>query len=382
MPRILIDATQVVVGGGIQVALALLEHASQSTEMEFHAATSAEVNAQMSDATRSALASSRTLTHQSSVFKRIREIGTSLPNIAKEVKPDLVFTVFGPAYWKFEGTHISGFALPKLIYPVEQYLREPWPWTKAAACLTSALKAWACRQADAWIAETDTVRKRMHEFLGFPLDRIEVIRNSFSASFARNLSISRRPEPTNVWTILVPSVYYSHKDLERVPETARLLQDAGQENFSFRFTIPKDSSSWRAIKGMAMDFGVGDRLYTVGAIPHERFSELYLSSDVVFLPTLLECSTAVYPEAFLAEKPLVTTDLDFARELCGHGALFFEPRSAVDAATALMEVRSSANTRTRLIEGGRMALKKNYPSPSEKWQEQVRVMKKFLKEKG
>ncbi|MBE7463720.1 MAG: glycosyltransferase family 4 protein [Planctomycetes bacterium] len=382
MPRVLIDAAQVVVGGGIQVALALLEHASKSTEMEFHAATSSEVKAQMPDATCDALASIHALPNQSSALRRIRDISIRLPHIAKEVKPDLVFTVFGPPYWRFDGPHISGFALPKLIYPVEHYLNEVWPWTKAAACLTNALKAWACRQADAWIAETDTVRKRMHEYLGFPLDRIEVVRNSYSTSFARSLSNSRPQEPTAVWTILVPSAYYSHKDLERVPETARLLQDAGQENFLFRFTIPKESSNWGAIKGMALDFGVGDRLYTVGAIPHERFSELYLSSDVVFLPTLLECSTAVYPEAFLAEKPLVTTDLDFARELCGHGALFFEPRSAVDAARALMEVRSSASTRARLIEGGKKALRQNYPSPEEKWREQVSVMKKFLKGKG
>ena len=54
-------------------------------------------------------------------------------------------------------------------------------------------------------------------------------------------------------------------------------------------------------------------LISVGKILHKDLAKQYLISDIILLPTLLECSSATYPEAMIAGKPIVTTDFDFSR---------------------------------------------------------------------
>lgn len=378
MPRILIDATQVVVGGGVQVSLALLEQASRDETFEFHAAVSAAVHAQCPDATRRRFVSYRALAPRESARARILEIARSLPAIAAATRPDLVFTVFGPAYWRHDRIHVVGFALPKLIYPIHQYLPDAGPFTKATELWKRRLKARVLRNADAWVAETQTVRRRMETVLGLPADRIAIVRNGYSAAFAQSLEQMPCRSDRGGGAVLVPSAYYPHKDLERIPEIAQALKEAGKEDFRFRLMLPPESEGWRRIEARSRALKVADQVATVGAVPHNRLAEHYSNADIVLLPTLLECSTAVYPEAFLAEVPLVTTDLDFAHELCGAGALYFKPRSAEDAARALLEVRNAPGVRQRLIAGGREALARNYPSPEEKWRAQLECMQRFL----
>ncbi len=68
----------------------------------------------------------------------------------------------------------------------------------------------------------------------------------------------------------------------------------------------------------AARLGVRDSVRTLGTVPHADIARLYTLSDAVFLPTWLECSTATYPRRS-PQECLITSDLDFARELCSDG---------------------------------------------------------------
>jgi glycosyltransferase involved in cell wall biosynthesis len=48
----------------------------------------------------------------------------------------------------------------------------------------------------------------------------------------------------------------------------------------------------------------------------------------LFLPTLLESFGNIYLEAMSLGVPILTSDRDFARWVCGESALFFDPLSA------------------------------------------------------
>ena len=43
--------------------------------------------------------------------------GIQLSKLEKKFKPDLVFIVFGPSYWKPKAKSIQGFAIPHIVYP-------------------------------------------------------------------------------------------------------------------------------------------------------------------------------------------------------------------------------------------------------------------------
>ena len=45
----------------------------------------------------------------------------------------------------------------------------------------------------------------------------------------------------------------------------------------------------------------------------------------MILPTLLESFSATYIEAMFHGKTILTSDLDFARDVCGEAAFYFDP---------------------------------------------------------
>ena len=71
------------------------------------------------------------------------------------------------------------------------------------------------------------------------------------------------------------------------------------------------------------------------------------------MPTLLETSSATYPEAMAMGLPIVTTDLDFARDVCGPAARYFTALSAVGAAEAIAPlIQDDDGTAATLVSSG------------------------------
>src|SRR5690606_10275866 len=104
--------------------------------------------------------------------------------------------------------------------------------------------------------------------------------------------------------------------------------------------------------------GYHPRIHNVGPVRPEECPALYQECDGLFLPTLAECFSASYPEAMKMEKPIVTTDLGFAKSICGTAALYFEPMDAIAAAEQIKKLISSPYLQDRLIKQGKQELKK------------------------
>ena len=64
----------------------------------------------------------------------------------------------------------------------------------------------------------------------------------------------------------------------------------------------------------------------------------YASSDALFLPTLIETFSASYPESMKMKKPILTSDLDFAKDVCNDAALFFDPTDPQNIADTIEEI--------------------------------------------
>ena len=371
--RVLIDCIQIRGGGGLQVALAFLHKASPTSEHEWHAAVSREVAQELSSDAAAGL-SSLHLRRTGGVAATARN-ALWIARHERRLDPDVTFTAFGPAYWRARSPHVQGFARPWMLYPRPLELLRPAARRKQA--LLNNAHAWFVRRADHLIVETDTVRERLERYVGVPSHRISVVRNTYSPAFAEAVA-NQPPAPDggkSLATILVLSAYYVHKNLQIIPRVAERLRRSVGQTFEFLLTLPADGGPWRRIHEEATSLGVGDLVRTLGIVPHKRVAELYASASAAFLPTLLECSTAVYPESFVAGVPLATSDIDFARELCGNAAEYFDPYSPEDAARALERVLTDDERRDELVANGRVVLRTNYVTPEEKWQAQLQCLR-------
>jgi len=364
--RVLLDGSGLMYGGGIQVALALLGNAAREG-LGWHAVLSANLARECPAEVLEAMASVRVV--PTSGRGRFWHAQRLLRDAHRSCRPDAVFTVFGPAYWMPPGPHVQGFARGHMIYPETQHRLRLTPRVKTRA--RNAMHRLALRRGDRFIVESRTVRSRLARIAHIPQHRIAVIPNTYSPSFGALLRSLPPKRTRQTKLVAVPAAYYVHKNLEVIPRVAAALRCLLSDPFRIVLTIPTTGSPWRTIHGAAEELGVGSSVRTAGTIPHNRIARLYRLSDAVFLPTWLESSTATYPESFEAGVPLITSDLDFAHELCGDGALFVDPFDPAAAAEAIARVLTDSQLRQSLTQRGRETLATNYVSPEEKWRRQL-----------
>ena len=132
-------------------------------------------------------------------------------------------------------------------------------------------------------------------------------------------------------------------------------------HFQFVLTLDEDQCSWVQEKNKKNFVFIGK--VDISECPH-----LYQQADIMFMPTLLECFTATYPEAMRMEVPIVTTDLEFARGLCGDAACYYSALDATAAAEAIYKVATEKGYAQKLVENGKKQLLSfdNYEQRAEK----------------
>lgn len=204
--------------------------------------------------------------------------------------------------------------------------------------------------------------------LGIPSTKIRVIPNSYADVFAKPL-IGEIKKLTNsdvrVFCLAAP---YPHKNLKIIPEVANQLRKNDPDRvYRFILTLPDDGPVVRQFWAIVDKYGVKDMIENVGKLRLQECPSFYASSDIVFLPTLLETFSATYPEAMVMGKPIVTTDLQFAHDICGDAAAYYSPMSAEAAAKMIGQVAGDPKLRESLIANGRNRLKE-FPNPEKKYQ--------------
>lgn len=371
--KVLVDCTPISIGGGIQVAIALIAGLREQTDIVWRAVASSPIEAALPA---EILADGRVIRIKKETrFDRIR-LRSALIDIEQEFAPDIVFTVFGPAYFRARGPHVVGFALPYLIYERDGLIPAATPSERFVDWLRCVM----LRRADHLVVETETVRRRLAGRLRIDPARISVIGNSVNPFLMRKPAADA---PAGRFNFLIPSAYYLHKNLEIAPRVAAAMRQLDPDlDFVFQLTLEAGEAPWTAIAEQAQRLGVSDRLVTLGVLPLEDLARAYREASAVFLPTVREASTAVYPESFYFRRPLVTSDMDFARELCGEAAMFVAPHAPQEIACRLIELARSPKMRARLVEAGIQQLARAYPQAKDKFAMQMAMLAALARREG
>jgi glycosyltransferase involved in cell wall biosynthesis len=370
--RVLVDCTPLSVGGGAQGAIALLVNLRGQSDVAWLAVVPASLTPPLPP---EVAVDDRVV----SVVKRNSVdrilLSYKLRRLEASFAPDVVFTVSGPAYFRARAFHVVGFALPHLIYEPDG----PLPSSTLFEKFRDRLQRSALRRSDHLVVQTHTVKRRLASRLDINADKISVIGNCVNPILTQY--VGDEAPSTGRFGFLIPSTYYPHKNLEITPSVAARMRrlDPGLD-FEFRFTLEAASVHWSNIARQADRLGVMDRFVALGALGLGELALAYQAASAVFLPTLREASTAVYPESFFFRRPLATSDVDFARELCGDAALFAPPLDAEAIARSLIKLANSPQLRAQLVEAGRKQLVRTYPHPNEKFAMQIELLSKLSRD--
>lgn len=374
--RVLINTTNLVKGGALQVATALIaEILDDPRGVDWRFALSPQVAADVHKLT-------GRLPDQSVEFRaspaKDRGLRRDLVALADLIQPDAVFSVFGPAFVRFRQPHLLGCATPWvtnstwLSYQTLPTIREKlsmWAWAKYSG--------WWLKQADAWVTESPAVKEGMHQRLGLPRDRIAVVSNTCAQPYFEHSRRAPFPSLKQKVRLLCFSAPYPHKCIDVIPAVAKELSARlPDRNFEFAVTLPHDDPLWRKIEADARRLGVASRIVNRGPILVADGPALYRDCHVCFMPTILECFTATYPEAMAMGLPIVTSDLDFARAVCGDAAVYFRPRDAADAAEQLQQLLTSGGQWTSLVARGKTVLSQ-LPTPRQRYSDYVGLLERL-----
>ena len=369
MKKIMIDASITSKGGGVQVSLALIENIVKDSDFEVIFIANTEIDKQLPIEVKSKI-KYYYVEKIEPIYKKFFQ-GKRIALIEQKHKPDLVFIVFGPAYRKPRMPSLQGFALGKMLYKSELNL-------SFIENLLNAFKMYIFKSSKSdLVVETQLVKEKLVSQYNFSREKIFVIGNSYSPKFHECIEKNKRvmKPSSEAFTILVPGSYYSHKNLERVIASINLIKENSEiDNFEFLFTIPVDSIEWQNLYNYAKDLGVSSYIRTSGFVENASFGELYLKSHAVLCASLVESSTAVFPEAFISERPLLVSSRPFAIELCENGALYFDPLDEKSIANAIIKIISDQHLREGLVTNANLVLVKNYPTAEEKWASQKKLI--------
>jgi glycosyltransferase involved in cell wall biosynthesis len=177
--------------------------------------------------------------------------------------------------------------------------------------------------------------------------------------------------------VLCLSAAFRHKNLTIIPEVVHILRTEHQFACTFVVTLPEDSPLYREIRREAARRKVSNLIDNVGPLNLDDCVREYKRASALFLPTLFEIFSATYIEAMAMGVPIVTTDLDFAHDICGDGALYYEPLSPAAAADALHTALTDKALREALVRRGRARLAA-FPDPKGKHE----MLIEWLKEIG
>ena len=371
--KVLVDCAPSSVGGAVQVSIALLLNLQRQSDVEWRAVVPEQTRALMpKDLARD----SRLIDVKKRSYRDFAAISAALRSAERAFDPDVTFTVFGPTYFRPRAPHVMGFALPSLIYEADCVHTQ----RNLLSRVGDTTRGLLFRNAAELVVETQTVKQRLAERLKIDPAKITVIGNSVNPLIAETPATA--PPTEGPFKILVPSAYYRHKNLQSVPDiAAALVKRDPAADFVIQLTLSPTSQAWAGIAAKAANLGVGHHVTTLGTLALTQLAIAYGRCHAVLLPTLREASTAVYPEAFHMQRPLVTSDMDFARELCGEAALFCSPHDPPAFADAIHTLMHDYATGEELVTQGRKRLN-FYPTADEKFRMQLELMTHVVARSG
>lgn len=273
-----------------------------------------------------------------------------LKKIEKRVRPDVVFTVFGPAYWRPKAPHLVGFAVAHHLTPESEFFKtipfKEWLLWKIKIFLHIKYINW---ESDAVVCETTDTQDRSART--FKFDKYYfTVSNTCNSYYSEEAGEDRKlllpPPQEGEFRLLTLSKYYTHKNLEKIPLVVDRLKARGIEHIRFVLTIDQEHYD-RIFSDLYKE-----SVWTTGTVPIWDCPELYRECDAMFLPSMLECFSASYPEAMAMKRPILTSHYGFATSVCRDAAVYFDPLNIESIVDAVMEVYQNKELRTRLIERG------------------------------
>ena len=276
-----------------------------------------------------------------------------LPRLLKEFKIDVIFNL-ADIVIPTDIPQVYLFDWPYAVYPESSI----WNNMDFKSFCERKLKLLFFKNyikgADAVIAQTNTMKRKLEAL--YDLQNVTVIPNGVSLGNMTGGEYFNFNLPTDRFKCLYLTYYYSHKNLEVFIPLAKMIKSANLP-YSLIVTIsPQQHKKAAEFLSNVQRDNLDDIIVNVGPVPMSYVPSLYKQSDAMLMPTLLETFGLPYMEAMYHNKPIMTSNLDFALDVCGEAASYFDPLDVESILNTINDIFQNESFRLQNIEHGKTKL--------------------------
>ena len=240
------------------------------------------------------------------------------------------------------------------VYPPSRYAFESWTYKIKKQLAKRRLRK-CLGNASMVYCQTETMRKRFAAEFNYPIERIGLCPNAVSGFLSRDEK-GVVPAPLaryqDRFKLFVLTKCYGHKNLNGILKMYAQFRDQLRNTLCI-WTIERSQHVFapKLLDGIERE-GLEDLIVNVGPLDQTELGQYYGACDALFLPTLLESFSSTYLEAMHFGVPIITSDLDFAHEVCGDAAMFVDPWSTESMKDGIVKLAADTEAREDLIARG------------------------------
>jgi len=220
------------------------------------------------------------------------------------------------------------------------------------------LERWAARKTDVFLSVCDSLTDQYVEAGIAPRDRFTTVYSGMDVDPFLNPSRSRDEvreqlglQPDQIAVAKVARLFHlkGHKFLI---EAARTVIDRCP---NVRFVLIGDGILREQFEQRISELGLSEHFILTGLVPPEQIPELVNAAEIVAHTSEWEGLARVLPQALISGKPVVSYDVDGAREVVipGETGYLLPVEEIAGLADAICELAESPELRIRLGENGR-----------------------------
>jgi glycosyltransferase involved in cell wall biosynthesis len=271
-----------------------------------------------------------------------------LDKLVDEKRIEAVYTVMGPSRWKPKVPHLVGFARCQAVIPESPY----WKILSFRQRLFTQiqnifLKNDFRKTSRVFWTENEFISSRVREFL--PKEaKVFTVTSNYNQVYDHKEEWDKSIQypPFDGMTFLTIAANYPHKNLKIIPEVIEYLQSA-HPDMKYRFVMTLKGNEFGKLSE-----SVKRHIHFVGFVTINQCPYMYEQSDVMFMPSLLECFSACYAEAMRMGKAILVPRLGFAEGLCKKAALYYDPIDVKSLGETMYQLYADEKLYNQLVKNG------------------------------
>ena len=279
-------------------------------------------------------------------YFRVRKELKKLENM---IKPDLIYTITAPSYFKFSTPEVMRFTNPYITH-LNKYAWSLVPLKrKIRNVFYIGFQKRVIKHTKYFVTQSQTCKEGIIRITGVDKNHVQVVSNVLPAAY-RTAERSHLLADNKWIDIACVGAPFFHKNFDMLPDVLRELHGLGIDNVRFQVTIPDDIPMYCDMLHRLEEYGMKDRIVTHGRCSQQHLIDVYRRCRLCFQPTLLEVFSASAIEAMYFQLPTVATQLPFNQEVFQDSCLYYEPKNAAAAAKHSFAYKGLRPAYPRLLE--------------------------------